>query len=382
MNPSEYDSGLSELFTKAARLAEEELIRKSKGLECDPCDPLLPLKHGTAFFGREANQNFELLVAEVFRFLKDPAPHYRFLIGPQGSGKTIFSRICTKYFHQKGYKAKYQDLKTLFGDLLPNQVGKEPPLEETEENNDVIFYDNAFVIHQSLPDLLSMEGAGKSQRTKVCLLMNLAEWEAYRRHCIVKSGNRSYQFFTLMPGLTSPNIKDLIKSRLQVCSGDEVLSVEFRQLLEIIPPLAHGNPGLAVRLLEEAIKFSSTKDDLRISLSVDLETLTELSGTKIPLVREILVREAQNEIWTAKERTYLQNRDLVDLLQKSKGTISHHLRQLVQQNIIYEQPMKDGREKAYRPNNTLFGLLEHYTFQSPYDLGNLSHSLEGISHEE
>jgi DNA-binding transcriptional ArsR family regulator len=74
--------------------------------------------------------------------------------------------------------------------------------------------------------------------------------------------------------------------------------------------------------------------------------------------------------------------DLVDLLQKSKGTISHHLRQLVQQNLIYEQPMKDGREKAYRPNNTLFGLLEQFAFHPPYEMENFLSSLEGISHEE
>jgi replication-associated recombination protein RarA len=294
MNPSEYDSGLSELFAKAARLAEDELVRKSKGLKCDPCDPHLPLKHGAAFFGREANQDFELLIAEIFRFLKEPAPHYRFLIGPQGSGKTIFSLICSKYFHQKGYTAKYQDLKTLFADNNDDQLREGSPFEEIKEKDDVVFYDNAFAIHQTLPDLLSIEETEKSQRSKICLLMSLAEWEAYRRHCILRSGNRSYQHFTLMPNLTTSDIKSLIKNRLQVCYGNEDLSTELMHLLEIIPPLAHGNAGLALRLLEEAIKFSSTKDDLRISLSVDLEMMTELSGTKIPLVREILVREAQN----------------------------------------------------------------------------------------
>lgn len=381
MSPSEYESALSKLFAKGAHLAEEDLVRRTKGLKCDPCDPLLPLKHDEAFFGSE-KQDFEKLIREIFRFLNEPTLPYLFLLGPQGSGKTIFTLICSKYIREQGFTAKYRDVKPLFADVPAKQMREESPFEDMEEKVDLVFYDNAFVIHQTLPDLLSMEGTEQPHRTKICLLMNYAELEAYRRHCILRSGNRSYQHFIIMPSLTTSDIKSLILSRLKVCYHDEALSTEFQSFLQIIPPLAHGNPGLALRLLEEAIRFSSTKDDLRISLSVDLEMLTEFSGAKNPLIREILVREAQNEIRTSTEGTYLQNRDLVDLLQKSKGTISHHLRQLVQQNLLYEQPMKDGREKAYRPNNTLFGLLEQFVFQSPHETENLLLSSEGISHEE
>ena len=148
----------------------------------------------------------------------------------------------------------------------------------------------------------------------------------------------------------------------------------------MIASLSHGNPGFALRLLKEMLRFSSNLDDSMITFGISRSYLQEFSPSKSPILREILIRELENDYRPRENSDYIIHKELTQLMNKTKSTISHHLSDLLAQNLIYEQSMlKDRREKAYRPNKTIIGLLEHLAFEiSPKETTSITY--EGIHH--
>ncbi|MFX0184779.1 MAG: winged helix-turn-helix domain-containing protein [Candidatus Hodarchaeota archaeon] len=379
MSKDNPDPTITALFESAAQIVTRKKKWEKLGYSCDPCDPLLPLNQPKAFYG-EKDQRFRDLIANIIDFIQEPKNDVLLLKGPQGSGKTIFAQIFKEYSQQLNIVASYQDAATFFVENVL-QTTDTLSFSSNIESEDVIFLDNAFHLHKTIRKLLSMKTPATSNTPKIIAIMDSSEFEVYRRLCIQK-GDKSYQYFLSMPYLNSINIRDLLQRRISVCYGKQTIPVFFNNIINEISTMAFGNPGLAIRILEEALKFSRSLEDLRFSFGIDPRGLNDFPPSKSPILREILVREVQNEFLSLTRREYLIHKDLTHLMNKTKSTISHHLGDLLSLNLIYEQTTaRDKREKAYRPNKTIIGILEHLAFERFYTEDALATS-EGINREK
>ncbi|MFX0174169.1 MAG: hypothetical protein ACFE9L_19995 [Candidatus Hodarchaeota archaeon] len=379
MNIDDPDPTITALFESAAQIVSKKKKWGKLGYSCDPCDPLLPLSHPKAFYG-EKDQRFRDLIASIIDFIQEPKKDVLFLKGPRGSGKTIFARIFKEYSRQLDILASYQDAATLFLEnvLHPKETIS---LSSNNESEVVIFLDNAFHLQKTLRKLTSLKPSPVSDSPKIIGIMDSMEFELYRRHCIQK-GDKSYQYFLSMPFLNSNDIYNLLKKRISVCYDNQTIPTFLNDAISDISKMAFGNQGLAIRILEEALRFSRSLEDLRISFGIDSEALNDFPPSKSPILREILVREVQNEFLPLTRREYLIHKDLTNLMNKTKSTISHHLGDLLSLNLIYEQSTaKDKREKAYRPNKTIIGVLEHLAFEKFFTEDTLAKT-EGIKREK
>lgn len=375
---TEHDPAISALFESAAKLVAQKEKWSKLGYKLDPCDPLLPLHQPKAFYS--GNPKLEALIAKIIAFNNDPTRDLLFLKGPKGSGKTIFARIFKEYSQNLKVSTNYQDASVFFSKntFKPNEALS---FSANDESEDIIFLDKAFHLHKTLPKLLAMKPPTNQHSPKIIAIMNSTEFEIYRRLCI-QAGDDSYQHFLTMPRLNSVDINNLLQQRLHVCSGAHLTSHLSDEVIRDISTLSLGNAGVAIRILEESIRFSLNLEDIRLTFGIDLEILSNFPPSKSPILREILVREIQNKLLPQDKREYIIHKELTSLMNKTKSTISHHLGDLLNHNLIYEQSTdRDKREKAYRPNISIFGILEHLAFESSITEDDLTTS-EGIYREK
>lgn len=378
MKDTELDPAISALFESAAKLVAQKKKWKKLGYKCDPCDPLLPIQQPKAFYGE--NPQVEELIAKIIDFIRDPTRDLLFLKGPQGSGKTIFSQIFEEYSQKLDVSATYQDASNFFAKRT-FQPTEALTLTLNVDSEDVIFLDKAFYLHKTLSRLLALKPSTNRQSPKIIAIMRSTEFEIYRRFCI-QTGDDTYQHFLSMPHLNPTDIYDLLQRRLHVCYGDPFTPHIPDNVIRDIVTLSLGNPGIAIRILEETQRFSLSLEDLRHTFGIDPKALSNFPPSKSPILREILVREVRNEFLPREKREYIIHKELTSLMNKTKSTISHHLGDLLSCNMIYEQSTdRDKREKAYRPNKAIFGILEHLAFESSFTEDALITS-EGINREK
>ncbi len=378
MSPKDLDPKIRALFDSAKEIAEKKKNWVKLGYECDPCDPFLPIKHSKAFYGTN-NREYRELIAFILDFIQNRENDIIFLKGPLGSGKTIFAQIFEKYSKELDLFASYQDASSQLSEDN-SKMSERMHFVKNKRLEDVILLDNSFLLHRSLRKLLTFDSTVKSA-PKIIAIMNSTEFEVYRRWCI-QTGDKSYQHFLSMPQLKKSDIIKLIKTRLQVCYGKQAIPIAIENILENIAVLSQGNPGLAIRILEETLKFSRSLDDLRLSFGIDPNDLSDFPPSKSPILREILVCEIQNELLPPFKREYIRHKNLTQIMNKTKSTISHHLGDLLNRNLIFEQiATHDKRERSYRPNKTILGILEYLAFELPFIEDNLM-MLEGINREE
>lgn len=365
------------LFESVGRHRQQKRKLKELGFQCDPCDPLLPLHQPRAFYGEE-NQPYQELIVKIIEFIEESPSDLLFLKGPRGTGKTIFARIFEEYCQKLNISAVYQDASTFFSEsaLDPNDTLH---FSSNMDSGNVIFLDNAFHLHKTLPRLLSLKSPSTSRSPKIIAIMDSTEFEIYCRLCIQR-GDTTYQHFVPMPHFSQSDINNLLKRRLQVCFREQKIPQITDKTISNIATLALGNPGVAIRILEDF--FSLGSEGLRFTFGIDTKVLGNFPQSKIPILGEILVREIQNEFLPREKREYIIHKKLTSLMNKTKSTISHHLGDLLSSNLIYEQSTdRDKREKAYRPNKAIFGILEYLTFESTIMEDTLL-NFEGINHEE
>ncbi|MHA1215302.1 MAG: hypothetical protein ACTSPG_08385 [Candidatus Hodarchaeales archaeon] len=356
MRKSGTNSSITELFKSAAKLASQRKTWGFLGYKYNPCEPLLPITLPETFYG-EDKLSVKQLIANLISFIQDPSLDLLFIKGPVGSGKSIFARIFVKYSLQLGINAIYLDASELLSNTLAGHW---------YERGDVIFLDNAFHLRETLRKISSLNTADDSS-PKIIAFMSSSEFESYRRHSL-QIGDNTYRHFLSMYHFSDQDIIELLSRRLKSCLDGTALPDIYTPLLSDIASLSLGNPGVALRILDEAIKFAVTPNDIRISFGIRPEAIKELPSSKIPLIRELLVREALNDYLPWDRRKYLIHKDFTSLLNKAKGTISHHLSDLISRNLIYENATaRDRREKAYRPNRSILGILEHFAFEMPFN---------------
>ena len=110
--------------------------------------------------------------------------------------------------------------------------------------------------------------------------------------------------------------------------------------------------------------------------------LSNFPPSKSPILREILIREVQNEFLPPAKRAYIIHKELTIIMNKTKSTISHHLGDLLSGNLIYELSTdRDKRERAYRPNKAIFGILERLAFELTFT-EDARITFEGINREK
>lgn len=367
---------ISELFEDAAKISEQDRHMRRVGYLCDPCDPLLPLQQPKAFYGE--NPQFKTLIAKIIDFIHESTGDLLLLKGPRGSGKTVFAHIFKEYSQKLNVFANYQDASIFFTKrtVQPNETFS----LNVEAEADVIFLDRAFFLHKSLPQLLSLKSPVNQRSPKIIAIMDNTEFEIYRRLCI-QSGDKTYQHFLSMPLLSSSDISDILQRRLSVCYGGINLPITDDERQEIAN-LSLGNPGVAIRILKEIIRFSQSVEDVRFTFGINPKALKTFPPSKSRILREILVREVHNDSLPPAKRKYLIHKELTIIMNKTKSTISHHLGDLLSGNLIYEQSMdRDLREKAYRPKMAIFGILEHLAFESTA-LEDARITYEGINREK
>lgn len=366
---------ISALFDSAADLILHKKQWRDHSLKCDPCDPKLPLQNPEAFYGER--EEYIHLIVSIFDFIKDSSNDLLFLKGPQGIGKTTFAKIFNNYCQQLNLTANYQDAAIILSEdqLQPSDSS----LTLVKDNVDVIMVDNAFHLHHTLRKLQSLRLNSSDCMPKIVAIMNSTEFEIYRRESI-HLGESDYINYCSMPIFETSDIVSLLKKRLTVCSSEPDLSNSIYAKIPMIASLSHGNPGFALRLLGEMLRFSSNLDDTMITFGISRSYLQEFSPSKSPILREILIRELENDYRPNENLGYIIHKELTQLMNKTKSTISHHLSDLLALNLIYEQSiLKDRREKAYRPNRTIIGLLEHLAFEiSPKETTSITN--EGIHH--
>ncbi|UCG03052.1 MAG: hypothetical protein JSW11_03500 [Candidatus Heimdallarchaeota archaeon] len=368
------DDHISELFEDAAKQQKQEKQRRRIGFLCDPCEPLLPLQQPKAFYGE--NPQFKNLIAKIIDFIHESENDLLFLKGPRGSGKTVFAHIFKEYSQKLNVLANYQDAATFFTERTvdPNETVS----LNMELKSDIIFLDNAFYLHKTLARLLSLKSPADSP--KIIAIMDNTEFEIYRRLCI-QSGDKTYQNFLSMPHLISSDIRDILNRRLKVCYGGIDLPITEDECQKIAK-LSLGNPGVALRILKEIFTFSRRVEDIRYTFGINSKALKTFPLSKSPILREILVREVHNDFLPPAKRRYLIHKELTILMNKTKSTISHHLGDLLSGNLIYEQSTdRDLREKAYRPNRAIFGILERLAFELTFT-EDAYITFEGINREK
>jgi DNA-binding transcriptional ArsR family regulator len=371
----------SALFKTAWKLNVQKKQLAKLGYHCDPCDPFLPLRQPSAFYG-EKNQQFIAIVEKIIDFTQESDQDLIFLKGPRGSGKTIFAQIFAHIFEEQlEVSATYQDASGLFNET-PFQTKDAISFTSDNDSEDIIFLDRAFHLHKTLNRLQSLNpSSSRPGSPKIIAILDSTEFEIYRRTCI-QLGENSYQNFLLMPQLKTDEITKLLQRRLKACYGNQTIFNGFKTMIENISFFALGNPGVAIRLLDETLKFSLNIEDLSHTFGINPIALSDFPKSKLPILREILIREIRNQFLPVKHQTFIIHKELTTLMNKTKSTISHHLGDLMSQNLIYEQSTdRDKREKAYRPNNTIFGILEHLAFETSY-YDNTQISIEGINREE
>lgn len=378
MKDTGLDPEISAIFESAARKVKEKKKWRKLGYICDPCDPLLPLQQPKAFYGE--NPQIETLIAKIIDFIHEPTKDLLFFKGPRGSGKTIFAQIFKEYSQKLKVSANYQDASTFFTErsFQPNEALSSSLNMEAE---DVIFLDKAFHLHKSLPKLLTLKPPIDHLSPKIIAIMDSTEFEIYRRLCIQR-GDKTYQHFLPMPYLNSVDISNILQKRLHICYRGTFTSPISDEIIQNIANLSYGNPGIAIRILDETLRFSLNVEDIRYTFGINPEALNHFPSSKSPILREILVRDVQNEFLPLEKREYIIHKELTILMNKTKSTISHHLGDLLSSNLIYEQSTdRDKREKAYRPNKAIFGILEHLAFESTTTEDALI-AFEGINREE
>jgi len=350
---------ISALFDSAADLISHKKQWHNHGLICNPCDPKLPLQYPEAFYGDK--EEYIHLIVSIVDFIRDSTHDLLFLKGPKGIGKTTFAKIFNDYCQQLSITANYQDAAIILsGDTLENS---DSSLTLTKDNVDVIILDNAFHLHHTLRKLQSLKHTTSESMPKIVAIMNSTEYEIYRRESI-HFGETDYLHYYSMCVFQTSEIESLLKKRLIVCSSGSDLSNSILAKIPMIASLSHGNPGFALRLLGEMLRFSSNLEDTRITFGISHSHLQDFSPSKSPILREILIRELENDYRLSENCDYIIHKELTQLMNKTKSTISHHLGDLLALNLIYEQSTrKDRREKAYRPNKTIIGLLEHLVFE-------------------
>ncbi|MFX1516921.1 MAG: hypothetical protein ACFFC6_11460 [Promethearchaeota archaeon] len=344
---------ISEYLEEASKQQQQAKGMRRVGFLCNPCDPLLPLQQPETFFGE--NPQIKTLIAKIIDFIHESANDLLFLKGPRGSGKTVIAHIFKEYGQKLNILVDYQDAKTF---LTEKPIHPDEKIRfKVEDKIDVIFLDRAFSIHKTLSSINT-----PTKSPKIIAIMDNTEFEIYRRLCIQR-GDRSYQHFLSMPHLTSTDIIDLLDRRLKACYGglNPPITDDER---EKISELAFGNPGVALKILLEFLTISRRVEDIRFTFGIIPDALKTFPSSKSPILREILVREVRNDYLPPAKREYLIHKELTELMSKTKSTISHHLGDLLSGNLIYEQSTgRDLREKAYRPNKAIFGILERLAFK-------------------
>lgn len=378
MNEDNFDPAIAALFESAAKLVAQKEKWRTLGYICDPCDPLLPLQHPKAFYGE--NPQIGTLIAKTVDFIHESSNDLLILKGPQGSGKTIFAHIFQEYSPKLDVVAKYQDAETFFTErtFRPNEALS---FNLNLDSEDVIFLDNAFYLHKTLTKILTLNLPMSNPTPKIIAILDDTEFEIYRRLCLQR-GDKTYQNFISMPHLNPNDVTNILKKRLHTCFITSSSSRITDQVIEEIANLSFGNPGVAIRILEEVLQFSRRVEDIRYTFGINPEVLRTFPASKSPILREILVREVQNDFLPPAKRQYIIHKELTIIMNKTKSTISHHLGDLLSGNLIYEQPTdRDKREKAYRPNKAIFGILERLAFESAVEFYSRI-TFEGINREE
>jgi predicted AAA+ superfamily ATPase len=171
------DPSISALFESAAKLVAQKEKWRTLGYICDPCDPLLPLHQPKAFYGE--NPRIETLIAKIIDFIHEPTRDLLFLKGPRGSGKTVFAHIFKEYSQKLKVSANYKNASTFFTErtFQPNEALSFSLNMESED--DVIFLDEAFYLHKTLPKLLSLKPPTNQRSPKIIAIMDNTEFEIY-----------------------------------------------------------------------------------------------------------------------------------------------------------------------------------------------------------
>lgn len=343
---------ISQAFKSATKILEHKKSWQKYRYQCEPWHKLLPLTHSNAFYGE--NSQIIDLIARVIEFIQEPnSQDFLFLKGPTGSGKTIFAHIFEQYSQQLNLSISYQDASN------PNQVD---PLITQADSEDVIFLDNAFRSRNSL--LSTLNSTSTSNSPKIIALMKSSEFEIYRRRCI-QTGDKFYTNFYSMPHYSTFDIIDLLNKRLIICFGEDSIPPPLEGVTEEIAELAFGNVGFAIDILKKVLKNSRSLEEIRLDHGINFQALKDFSPSKSQILREILIRETENELLPPDDQKYIIHKVLTNLLNKTKSTISHHLSDLLSSNLIYEQSTsRDRRERAYRPHKGIFGILEYLAFES------------------
>jgi DNA-binding transcriptional ArsR family regulator len=349
------------IFESASKIVEQKRKWSRTGYQCNPCDPLLPLKHPNTFVegkipNREKDSQIGYLIAHIMEYIQQPdSKDLIFLKGPKGSGKSIFAHIFEQYSQLVGLSSTYQDGYEI---LVTN-------VDQFKLKEDLIFLDNAIHLKNILKSILNSSSSSNSP--KIIAIMDSTEFEIYRRHCL-QTGDRSYQNFFSMPSYNEFDISDILIKRLVMCSNENIIPPKLLNITKEIAKVSFGNPGIAIGLLDEILKFPGNLDDLYLSFGINLKVLEDFSSSKTQILREILIREIENEFLPSEEQNYIIHKELTNLLQKTKSTITHHLSDLLSSNLIYidleQSTTRDRREKAYRPNDAIFGILEYLAFES------------------
>lgn len=354
MKKPQLDPSISALFESAANLISQQKIWIDRGFICDPCDPKLPLHKSEAFYG-DSNQIIKL-IATIVDFVHNSDKDLLFLKGPRGSGKTTFAHIFQYYSRHLKLFALYQDASNLLSDDLLQQT-------EISAKPDVIFLDNAFHLNNTLRKLNTLTLSDNSHTPKIVAIFDSTEFEVYRRECI-RVGDTKYLQFCSMPIFSTSDVSTLLFKRLRACSATKNLPESLSMAISSIAAFSLGNPGFSIRLLGEMLRFSQSIEDTCITFGINPVHFQDFSPSKSPILREILIREVENDYRPHQEREYIIHKELTHLMNKTKSTISHHLSDLLAFNLIYEHStQRDKRERAYRPNKTIIGLLEYLAFE-------------------
>ncbi len=345
------------------------------GYQCNPCDPMLPLKHPNTFIegkipNRENESQIGYLIAQILESIQQPgSKDLLFLKGPKGSGKSIFAQIFEQYSQLIGLTSIYQNGY----EILAKQV------DQFSLKEDIIFLDNAIHLQNTLKSILNSNTSSNSP--KIIAIMDSTEFEIYRRHCL-QTGDKSYQNFFSMPIYTEFDISDILTKRLVMCNNEHIIPPKLLNIIKEIAKVSFGNPGIAIGLLDEILNFPGSLDDLYLSFGINLKALEDFSPSKTQILREILIREIENKFLPPNEQNYIIHKELTNVLNKTKSTITHHLSDLLNSNLIYleQSTIRDQREKAYRPKDSIFGILEYLVFESSAVDTHIT--LDGTYHEK